>query len=166
MVHVLIIQTEIKKKNTTINTKKTNDRIFQYAATVALNYGEIKWKPGRVWNIKPFINKFNWTGINYPSKIDDWKTLEKNNISRLNLNYENQVILLTISNEEKKGWHYLVVKKLSTLLRGISSKHHSCFYCLNCLHCFRIGNKRKSHEKVCKNKVFCRNVIASEKILY
>ena len=87
-------------------------------------------------------------------------------ISRLNSNYENQVILSTISNEEKKGWHYLVVKKLSTLLRGISSKHHSCFYCLNCLHCFRIGNKRKSHEKVCKNKVFCRNVIASEKILY
>ena len=79
------------------------------------------------------------------------------------MNYENQVILLTISNEEKKGWHYLVVKKLSTLLRAISSKHHSCFYCLNCLHCFRIRNKRKSHEKVCKNKVFCRNVIASEK---
>ena len=79
MVHVLIIQTEIKKKNTTINTKKTNDRIFQYAATVALNYGEIKWKPGRVWNIKPFINKYNWTGINYPSKIDNWKMLEINN---------------------------------------------------------------------------------------
>ena len=29
--------------------------------------------------IKPFINKYNWEGINYPSKIDDWKTFEKNN---------------------------------------------------------------------------------------
>ena len=29
--------------------------------------------------MKPFINKYNWKGINYPSKIDDWKTLEKNN---------------------------------------------------------------------------------------
>ena len=29
--------------------------------------------------MKPFINKYNWKGINYPSKIDDWKTLEINN---------------------------------------------------------------------------------------
>ena len=32
-----------------------------------------------VSNIKPFINKYNWKGINYPSKIDNWKTFEKNN---------------------------------------------------------------------------------------
>ena len=25
------------------------------------------------------MNKFNWKGINYPSKIDDQKTFEKNN---------------------------------------------------------------------------------------
>ena len=25
--------------------------------------------------VKPFINKYNWKGIYYPSKIDDWKTL-------------------------------------------------------------------------------------------
>ena len=29
--------------------------------------------------IKPFINEFNWKGINYPGKIDDQKTFEKNN---------------------------------------------------------------------------------------
>ena len=33
----------------------------------------------RVSNIKPFINKHNWKGTNYPSKIDDWKTFEKKN---------------------------------------------------------------------------------------
>ena len=26
-----------------------------------------------------FINKFNWEGIRYPSKLDDWKMFEKNN---------------------------------------------------------------------------------------
>ena len=31
-------------------------------------------------------------------------------------------------------WHYLAVKKLSTLLRGITSKSDGDFYCLNCLH--------------------------------
>ena len=24
------------------------------------------------------MNKYNWNRINYPSKIDDWKTFEKN----------------------------------------------------------------------------------------
>ena len=46
--------------------------------TVALNYEKIKSNAGRVPNIKPFINKFNWNGKNNPSKIDDWKTFEKN----------------------------------------------------------------------------------------
>ena len=39
-----------------------------------------------------------------------------------------------VPNEEKEGWHYLAVKKLSTLLRGITSTHHGDFYYLNCLH--------------------------------
>ena len=28
-------------------------------------------------------------------------------------------------------WHYLAVKKLQALLRGITSKHHNDFYYLN-----------------------------------
>ena len=71
----------------------------------------------RVSNIIPFINKYNWEGINYPSKIDDWKTFEKNNltialnilynkekeicsayISKINSNCEKQIILLMIPN--------------------------------------------------------------------
>ena len=56
-----------------------------------------------------------------------------------------QVILLTIPNREK--WHYLAVKKLSALLREITSKHHRYFYCLNCLHSFVAENKHKSHKK-------------------
>ena len=55
------------------------EKLFQYAVTVALNYGEIEWNPDRVSNIKPFINEYNWKGINYPTKIEDWKTFEKNN---------------------------------------------------------------------------------------
>ena len=38
-----------------------------------------------------------------------------------------------IPNEEKEGWHY-PFKKRSTLLSGITSKHHGDFYFLNCLH--------------------------------
>ena len=54
-----------------------------------------------------------------------------------------------------EGWHYLAVNKLPALLRGITSKHHGDFYCLNCLHSFVTENKRESHEKLCENKGFC-----------
>ena len=65
-------------------------------------------------------------------------------ISKINWNCEKQIILLMIPNEQKEGlWHYLAVKKLFTLLRGITSKHHGDFYGLNCLHSFRTENKCK-----------------------
>ena len=48
---------------------------------VALNYREIELHPERVSKIRLFINRNNWKGIDYPSKIDDWKTFEKNNLT-------------------------------------------------------------------------------------
>ena len=54
-------------------------------------------------------------------------------VSKYNSNREKQVIPLMILNGEKQ-WHYLAVKKVSALLRGITSKHHGNFYCLNCPH--------------------------------
>ena len=44
-----------------------------------------------------------------------------------------------ISNGEKQQ-HYLAVKKLSALLRGMKSNNNGDFYCLNCLHSFRTTN--------------------------
>ena len=56
--------------------------------TVVLNYREIESHPEKVSYIEPFINKCNCKGINYPSKIDDWKMFEKNNPTiALNLLY-------------------------------------------------------------------------------
>ena len=70
---------QIKEKKTRINTKNTDDKCFQYAATVALDYEEIESHPELISSTKTFINKFNLQGINYPLKIDDWKTFDKNN---------------------------------------------------------------------------------------
>ena len=46
-----------------------------------------------------------------------------------------------IPNQEKDR-HYLTVKKLSALLREITSKRDGDFYCLNCLHSFRTENRQ------------------------
>ena len=91
----------IKKKKATINKKKKKvDKCFQYAAAVALNYGEIKWNPERISNIKPFINKYNSDKKNTHQKIDDQKTFEKNNLTiALNVLYtkEMEICLAYIS---------------------------------------------------------------------
>ena len=81
-------------------------------------------------------------------------------VSKHYSNREKQVILLMISDREK--WHYLAVRKLSALLRGISSKHHGDFYCLNCFHSFATENKLQSHKKACKYKDFCNVNMPSE----
>ena len=47
------------------------------AVTVTLNHEEIKTDPQRITKIKPFINRCNWEGINFPSEKDDWKNLRK-----------------------------------------------------------------------------------------
>ena len=76
-------------------------------------------------------------------------------ISKHNSNYEKQVILLIILNEEKQE-HYLAVKNLLALLRGITSRNTGDFCCLNYLHSFRTKTKLESHERTCeKKKNFC-----------
>ena len=55
--------------------------------------------------------------------------------SKYNLKCENQVILLMIRDVEK--WHYLTVRSLSALLKGITSKNNGDSYCI----------EQKKHEK-------------------
>ena len=103
--------------------------IFNTQQLVALNYKEIEPNPERISNFKPFINKYNWKGINYPSTLDDWRRFEKNDpttalnvlytkekeiipayISKHNLTCGKQIVILMITNKEKEGWHYLGLK--------------------------------------------------------
>ena len=73
--------------------------------------------------------------------------------SKHNLTREKQVILLMISNGE--NWHYLVVKSLPGLLRGITSNHNGNFYCLSCFRAFETKNKFEIHRKICENHDYC-----------
>ena len=99
--------------------------------------------------IKTFIDQYNWKEINFPSHSKDWKKFESNDKSiainvlyvpyntekithtyksKYNLNRENQIIILMITDGEK--WHYLAVKSLSALLREITGNNNGDFYCL------------------------------------
>ena len=84
---------------------------------MALNHEEIKKDPQRITKIKPFINKYNWEGMNFPSAKDDLRKFQKivvkialnvlyakkktAYVSKKNSNLEKQVILLKIPNGKK-----------------------------------------------------------------
>ena len=60
----------MEKKKATINSINYGDKCFQYAAIVALNHKKLA---EIISKINPFINKYDWKGINYPSGKDCWK---------------------------------------------------------------------------------------------
>ena len=57
----------LRNKKTAINPKNDNDKCFQYALTVALNYQNIKNNPEKISKIKPFIDQYNCKEISFPS---------------------------------------------------------------------------------------------------
>ena len=165
----------LKDKKSTVNQKNNDFKCFQYATTLALNFDKVTNHPERVKKVKSFIDKYNWNDINFPATRKDWNRFEVNNKnvalnilyvpfktkkieiaykSKYNLVRDNQVILLMISNGE--NWHYLAVKSLSRLLRGITSNHDGDYYCLNCFHSYRTENKLNVRKKVCENRNYCK----------
>ena len=105
--------------------------------------------------------------IDFSSTGKDWKKFALNILyvphntekichaykSKYNLTLENQVVLFMITDVEK--WHYLAVKKLSALLRGITNNHNEDFSCLNCFRAYTTENKLENHKKLCKNHDYC-----------
>ena len=163
----------LKNKKSTKDPINNDYKCFQYAVTLALNLDKIRKNPQRISKIKPFINQYNWKDIDFPATSKDWEKFELNNEIEINILYvphntrnihvaykskhnltrENQIILLMITDDEK--CHYLTVKNLSGLLRGITSNHAGDFYCLNCFCSYSTKNKFEAHRKICENHDYC-----------
>ena len=113
----------IKIKKATINPKNKDNKCFRDALTATLNHEKIPSHLERISNLKPFFDQYNWKGIEFPSHSKDWKKFEQNNktialntlfvpyntkqirpayISKYNHERNNQVILLMITNDDKK----------------------------------------------------------------
>ena len=63
------------KKEAIINNNNNNN--FQNALDDALNYQIIDNNPQRISKLKPYINKYNWEGINFPAGSKEWQKFEK-----------------------------------------------------------------------------------------
>ena len=166
----------IKNKKVTINPKNTEDnKCFQYAITVALNYQNIDHYPRRISKLEPFIDNYNWKDIEFPSYSKGWRKSECNNktialntlyvpyntkqikqayISKYNNERDNQLNLLMITGGTG-NWHYLAVKSISGLLRGITLNYNGDFNCLSCFHPYTTEKKLRKYERICNDHDFC-----------
>lgn len=170
-------------KKATINPKNTRDNYcFAYLIVAAMHHHEIDHHLDRITKLTPFINNYNWKNINFPTEHKDYKKFECNNKDialnilsahntkkKINIIYKSdhnrkrkhQVILLMVT-DNNNNWHYIAVKSISRLLKGISSNSNCNNYCLNCLHAYRTENKLIRHERICNDNTYC-NPLMPEK---
>ena len=57
----------LKNKGATINLKNKDNKCFKYAIIAALHYQGIGGNPQRISKLKPFVNRYNWKDIEFPS---------------------------------------------------------------------------------------------------
>ena len=105
------------------------------------------------------------------SKHKDYSAFEKNNsdiaINILFLPYKIKEIRqayiskhnnihanLLMINDGTGSWHYLALKSMPGLLRGITSNHNGDFYCLYCFHSYTTEKKLGKHDRICKSHDF------------
>ena len=170
----------IEKKKATINPQNTkDDYCFVYSIAAALHHEEIDKNPHRIKKLIPYISNYNWEDIKFPTGQKAWKTFERNNndialnvfsahttdkklnlMRKLDYNHKRQHIVdLLMITANQNNWHYLTIKNMKRLFRGVTSNHHGDFFRRNCMHSYRTENALKKHERLCTNHDYCEIVM-------
>ena len=69
----------VKIKKCCINPKnKDDDECFKWAVT-ALQYKDIGDHPERISKLRPYIDRYDWSGVELPTPSNQWKKFEKRN---------------------------------------------------------------------------------------
>ena len=159
----------INKKSTLDPHNKEDNWLFLFAIVLALNYQSISNNPQRVNNLMPFKPNYNWDNIELPAGHKDYFAFERDNcdialyilyvphktrelrrayISKHNKTRNIHGNLLMIKNGYG-NWHYLALKSIPALVRGLKSTHNGDYYSLNCFHSYRTQASLEKHERLC-----------------
>ena len=112
--------------------------------TIALNILYVSWNTKQIRPL--YISKYN----------------NQVNLLMITTNKDDLGYIVVKNNEELydisvniTNWHYVTVKNIFGLLRGITSNHNGDFYCLNSFHSYTAKEKLKKPERICNNHDFC-----------
>ena len=165
----------IAKKKAVINMKNDDDQCFKWAVTRALN--PVKKHAYRVTELlKDQAEKYDWSGITFPTKVEDISVWEKNNENKIKINVfghdegtqkvytirmhdgcasivlgkeesqDNKFISLFLHDDK----HYCVVKNIGRLVSSQYNNHqHKKHFCLNCMNGFGTDKILVAHQEVC-----------------
>ena len=145
-----------------INLKNRDDECFRWCHVRHLNPQEKD--PQRIKKSdKEFIEKLDYSGIEFPITIKQINKIEKKNSIRINVfgyeekqpypiyisdeKYEDHMELLLITKDENK--HYVLIKDFNKFMYQQTKHKERKHFCMHCLQCFSSERVLNNHKENC-----------------
>ena len=145
-----------------INLKNKDDECFRWCHIRYLNPQEKD--PQRIKKSdKEFIEKLDYSGIEFPITIKQINKIEKKNSIRINVfgyeekqpypiyvsdeKYEDHMELLLITKDENK--HYVLIKDFNKFMYQQTKHKERKHFCMHCLQCFSSERVLNNHKENC-----------------
>ena len=145
-----------------INLKNKDDECFRWCHIRYLNPQEKD--PQRIKKSdKEFIEKLDYSGIEFPITIKQINKIEKKNSIRINVfgyeekqpypiyisdeKYEDHMELLLITKDENK--HYVLIKDFNKSMYQQTKHKERKHFCMHCLQCFSSERVLNNHKENC-----------------
>ena len=113
---------QLVRKKAIINPKNENDEeCSKYSMITALHHKKIKFNPERISNLTKFEDNYDWTGLDFPTPINEFREFEKRNnigihvlgldekdiyiLRRCNYRPGQKVAILLLITDEEKTLH-------------------------------------------------------------
>ena len=112
---------------------------------------------------KHYLEKLDYSGIEFPIKINQYNKIEKQNEININVfgyenkqpypiyvskeKYKNHMELLLITEKENK--HYVLIKDFNRFMYNKTKHEHRKHFCMHCLQCFSSESVFNNHKDNC-----------------
>ena len=145
-----------------INMKNKDNECFRWCHIRHINPQE-KF-PQRIKKVdKQYIEKLDYSGIEFPVCVKHYNKIEKQNSININVfGYENkQPYPIYISKEknedhmelllitENKNNHYVLIKDFNKFMYNQTKHEHRKHFCMHCLQCFSSDRVLSNHKDIC-----------------
>ena len=145
-----------------INMKNDDNECFRWCHIRHLNPQE-KY-PQRIKKVdKPYIEKLDYSGIEFPVGVKYYNKIEKQNSININVfgyenkqpypiyvskeKYEDHMELLLVT--ENENMHYVLIKDFNKFMYNQTKHEHRKHFCMHCLQCFTSDRVLNKHRENC-----------------
>ena len=145
-----------------INMKNEDNECFRWCHIRCLNL-KIKIPNELKKSDKEYINKLDYSGIEFPLTTKQYNKIEKQNEININVfgyenkqpypiytskeKYEKHMELLLITENDNK--HYVLIKDFNRFMFNQTKHEHRKHFCMHCLQCFSSERVLNNHKNNC-----------------